>query len=418
MTAKPFQFSKQFHTERCDFCGRCFAECPVFQWPLEQAQAEIHNLVETGQSTALDLCTGCMACNSICPRDADPHTLIVKAWGKRYQKEGLPERARLVLPYHKGNLHETGQAAMPEDERQLLRQWEHNRQYPPDCDTMMYAGCNMMLLPFILDSKLYADIPIFGSLDLCCGEPLYRMGCWDAAKAAAQNVRDEFRRMKLKRIVVPCLACYHLFNYVYPRILDVSLGVEVISIEAWLCDRIESGNIQVSPLNKNVYLHDNCWPKASGDVLFDRTRDLLRHIGVTPAPVKHERENALCCGMCAAAAKFRMRDVVRTANQLMKEQEASAAEMTVEYCGGCYWLLNLINQAQLNRYPKPRRHILELVQLAAGETPKYRTDDRMRSIILAMTPKLAKEFLSRSRFWIKEIAGRPVAPPKSESWGQ
>ena len=70
MTAKPFHFSKQFRTEQCDYCGRCFSECPVVQWPLEQAQTEIRSLVETGHSQVLELCTGCMACVAACPQDA------------------------------------------------------------------------------------------------------------------------------------------------------------------------------------------------------------------------------------------------------------------------------------------------------------------------------------------------------------
>jgi len=292
MTAKPFQFTKEFVVERCDFCGRCFAECPVLQMPLEQAQSEIRKLVESGNFVALDYCTGCMACNTICPQDANPHTLIMQAWGAHYRKQGVPSSAHLVLPYQKGNLHRAAQELMPEDERALLRQWEENWHNPPDCDVMMYAGCNMMLLPFVLDSPLYADIPIFGSLDICCGEPFYRMGCWEAAKAAANNVRGEFQRMGLKKIVVPCLACYHLFNYVYPHILDVPLDVEVISIEDWLCERIANGKLHVSPLNETVTLHDNCWPKASGDAFFDKVRELLGFIGVSVVEMEHARENA------------------------------------------------------------------------------------------------------------------------------
>lgn len=398
MTAKPFQFSKEFLKERCDYCGLCFEECPVLAWSPEKAQSEIRALVESGRSEVLDLCTGCMACNTICPQDANPHTLIINAWGKRYRSEGLPERARLVLPYQKHNLHHTARNAMPEDEQELLRQWEQNWREPPGCDTMIYAGCNMMLLPFMLNSSLYADIPIFGSLDICCGEPFYRMGCLDAAREAADHVQREFARMELKRIIVPCLACYHLFNFVYPHILDAPLDVEVVSIEAWLCEQISAGNIQVSALNKTVVLFDNCWPKASGDVLFEQVRELLRMIGVTVTEPAHARENALCCGMCAGAARFRLRDIVRTARRLLQELEEAPAEWIVEYCGGCDWLLSLVNQVSASKYVKPRYHILELVQLAAGETPGRRTDQRMRSVIRAMAPRLLWSYIRGGRF--------------------
>ena len=398
MTAKPFQFTKSFVNERCDFCGRCFAECPVLELPLAAAQREIRSLVETGSSPVLDRCTGCMACNSICPGDANPHTLIMNAWGERCRREGVPETARLVLPYQERNLHQTGLETMPEEDRRLVRQWEANWHNPPDTDTMLYAGCNMILLPFILDSPLYADIPIFGSLDLCCGEPFYRMGCWDAARAAALRVQREFTRMGLKKIIVPCLACYHLFSRVYPQVMDVPLTVEVLPITRWLCERICGGRLQVIPLNQTVALHDNCWPKASGDELFDELRSLLDLLGVTVAEVPHARENALCCGMCAGAARFHLRDIVHTAERLLRELEASPAPWAVDYCGGCTWLLGLINQALLSRYRKPRYHILELVQMAAGETPKHRTDHQMRHVMLALAPRLLGRYIQGGHF--------------------
>jgi Fe-S oxidoreductase len=408
MAAKSFQFTKEFLTERCDYCGRCFAECPELRLPLPEAQAEIQNLVQSGCSKVLDLCTGCMACNTICPQNANPHTLIVNRWGAQYREKGLPDRARLVLPYQERNLHHIGMKALPEDEQRLVHLWEHNWHHPPQCDVMMYTGCNMLLLPFMLDSPLYADLPIFGSLDLCCGEPLYRMGCWDAAKAAARNVQSEFARMKLKKVVVPCLACYHLFNHVYPHILDVNLGIEILTLEDWISEQISSGKIRVSPLNKTVVLHDNCWPKASGDLLFQKVRELLNVLGVTVLEAPHKRENALCCGMCAGASRFRLRDIVRTAKHLLQELENSPAEWAVEYCGGCTWLLSLINQVLFSKYSKPRYHILEMVQLAAGETLKHRTDARMKSVIRAMAPRLMGSYLRGGRFWMDEIAGTPV----------
>ena len=272
---------------------------------------------------------------------------------------------------------------------------------------MMFAGCNMMLLPFILDSPVYKELPIFGSLSLCCGEPFYRMGCWDAARAAALNVQHEFKRMGLKTIVVPCLACYHLFAQVYPHILDVPLSVEVISLETWLCDRLRKGALLVSPLNKTAVLHDNCWPKASGDRLFEEVRELLDRIGVTVTEAPHARENALCCGMCAGASRFRMGDIVRTAQRLLRELEDSAAEWAVEYCGGCAWLLSLVNQIPGSHYSKPRYHVLELVRMAAGETPVRLTDERMKQVILAMAPGLLWHYAKGGRFFPDEIQGIP-----------
>jgi Fe-S oxidoreductase len=407
MTTKRFQFTKRFVRERCDSCGLCFSECPVLRLPIEQAQQEIRLLLDSGVSQVLHRCTGCMACNTLCPQDANPHTLIMSRWQDRYRRLGLPQVAGLVLPYQEPNLYTVALKSLPGDEGALVRQWEQNWLKPP-ADTMIYAGCNMLLQPFLLDSTLLGNVPIFGSLKLCCGEPLYRMGCWDAARTAAVHVAAEFERMGLERVIVPCLAGYHLFKYVYPQIFEVRIKAEVLSIEDWLHERITSGQIPIKPLNQTAVLHDNCWPKASGDELFQKVRDLLSAVGVTVIEPENTRERALCCGMCSGAAQLRLRDIVRTARDRLDELDRTKADMMINYCGGCNWLFSLVNQMLLARYKTPSYHLLEVVQMAAGETPKHRTAQRTRRVMASMTPRLLARYLNRRRFWIYTVAGEPV----------
>ncbi len=412
MALKPFRLTKTFVRERCDFCGECFARCPVLEYPLDRAKAEFQVLVDTGDAPALARCTGCMACNTFCPTDANPHTLIVSRWDARYQQQGLPARAALVLPYQSNNLHAEAVARLPEDERALVHAWEANWRRPPESDTMLYAGCNMILQPFLLDSVLFRGVPIFGALDLCCGEPLYRMGCWDAERVVAERLRDEFARMGLKRLLVPCLAGYHLFRQVYPDVFDVRLDCEVVSLYKWLDDRIATGQIPVALLNKRAVIHDNCWPKASGDACFDGVRRLLERIGVEVVEPAHSRESALCCGMCAGAARHSLRDTLRSAHERLRELRDAGADFAVDYCGGCSWLFSLAGQLSFSLRDVPLYHLIELVQTAAGETPKHRTETRTRDVIRTMAGRLVRAYLTPGRFWIRDIAGRPV--PESQ----
>jgi len=410
MPTTPFEFSKHFIEERCDFCGRCFNECPVLQLPLKQAQAAIRALVRSEDSEVLTRCTGCMACNSLCPQGANPHTLIVSRWRARYEKEGIPVRASLVLPYQQPNLYTLLAGKLPEDEKALVRQWEDNWKHPGKHDTMLYAGCNILLQPFLLDSKLFKDIPVFGSTHLCCGEPLYRMGCWDAERVVAQRLKEEFSRMGFKKLVVPCLAGYHIFKHVYPKVFDVTLDFDVISIEEWLLDRVQNGAIEIAPLGKTAVIHDNCWPKASGEVCFDTTRALLERLGVTVIEPPHTREEALCCGMCAGAARFALLDILRAAKARLCEFDAIKADMAIDYCGGCNWLFSLARKFSVSKKTKPVYHLLEVVRMAAGENPEHRTDARTRQIVSTMAGPLLAAYMTRRRVWINEIEGRPAGP--------
>ena len=413
MTLKAFTFTKTFLEEKCDYCGDCFHKCPVLQWPVDMARAEIRALVETGHSRVLEQCTGCMACNSLCPTGANPHTLIVSRWQERYRREGIPPRGRLVLPYHKPNLYTVALERLPEDEKKLVREWEANWRHPPEADTMLYAGCNALLQPFLLDTGLFDGIPIFGSLDLCCGEPFYRMGCWDAVRTIAQRLEEKFRRMGFKQLIMPCLAGYHLFKHVYRDVFGVSFDFEVVSVLDWLLDRIECGQLHVHRLDKTAVMHDSCWDKASGGHVFDQSRALLEALGVAVVEPAHTREVALCCGMCAPAARFRLGDAYRAAKQRLEELEAAPADMVVEYCGGCNWLFALAKRSPTVSCTTPIYHLLEVVQMATGETPKHRTDARAQSIASAMAGRLLRSYAARKRFWIEDIAGRPVEATES-----
>lgn len=410
MSLKRFRFSKTFVRERCDFCGRCFAECPVLELPIAEAQREIRALEDTGESPVLDRCTGCMACNSICPTDANPHTLILNSWEKRYLAKGLPARAGLVLPYRKPNLYTILREHLPADEKALVDEWEANWRNPPQSETMVYAGCNLILQPFLAKSGLFDGIPIFGSTDLCCGEPLYRMGCWDAVRMVARHLQREFARMGCRRIIVPCLAGYHLFRHVYPEVLGVPIDCEIVSAEEWFLERLDAGEVAVKPLNQRAVVHDNCWPKASGDVLFDSVRSLLARLGVEVVEPPHTREMALCCGMCAGAARFSMRDILRVMRGRLRELDRTDADFALNYCGGCNWLFGLADQLSLKKCSKPVYHVLEVIAMATGNPVPHRTGELAAEIIAQMKGRLARSYLTRKRFHFEEIMGEAVSP--------
>ena len=406
--AKPFSFSPNFREDRCDFCGVCFEQCPVLQLPHDRAIEEIHALIQGDSSEVLTRCTGCMACNSLCPHEANPHTLIVSRWGERYKATGIPERGRLVLPYQPSNLYALVMKHLPPDEQALVDRWRANARDLKGCDTALFAGCNLLLQPFLLDSPIYASLPIFGSLDLCCGEPLYRMGCWDVAKTVAEHVRDEFHRMGLKKVIVPCLAGYHLFKHVYPEVLGVEFPFEIVSVVEWLHGRVKRGEIHVTPLGKRAILHDSCWAKASGARLLDLTRDLLGLLGVEVVEPPHTRERALCCGMCAPVARFSLLDALTTARKRLREFDALQADFVIADCGGCNWLFAVARKLSLTRNAKPIHDLLEIVPWAAGEPPSRRIESRARWILAAAAPRLSVAYLSPRRFRIDAIAGRPV----------
>lgn len=400
MTETAFPFAARFLDERCTRCGICFAQCPVLEWPIERAKTEFRKLLETGWSEAVERCTGCMACNVLCPPGANPHTRIMLAWQDRYKREGLPARARWVLPYQRPSMITESLESLPAEERAIVAQWEQNARELRDAGTAIYAGCNMMLQPRRLASPLFAGIPVFGSLDLCCGEPLYRMGCWDAARKAAENVRRTFGQLRLERVLVPCLAGYHLFQHVYPDMFGIALDVEVVSLLDWLDVRIASGELRLSPLGRRAAVHDSCWPKASGSHFLGLTRRLLAACGVEAIEPKHCRERALCCGMGVAAARFSLYDIANTAIKRLRELQKTGADCIVGDCAGCDWLFALAGLIPAAHPAIPIYHLLDIIRMAAGEEVAPSARRLAKSMARHSTFPLASAYLTRKRIRI------------------
>ena len=410
MTLENFQHKGGFRESDCDLCGLCFHKCPVLNLPLDIAKQEIQSLIESGKSKrVLNSCTSCMACNHYCPNNCNPHALILAKWNERYLKKGLPIRAKLALPYHFPNIYSININKLPKDEKALTDQWELNWKDPKGAETVLYTGCNVLIQPFLLESKIYKDLTIFGSPKLCCGEPLYRMGCLDAAKVVAQYLKEQFEAMKFKKMIVACLAGYNLFKYVYNEVHNVKFNFEIVSIIDWLWERIKSGEIEVTPLNKTAIIHDNCWPKANGNHFFDRIRDILDYLGVEVIEPKHTRENALCCGIGAAASRYSLYYSFKSARDRLKELNRKKVDFIIDYCGGCNWFLSVAKKTMI--FKLPIYHICELVQKGIGEELKHRTNKRARTILTSMVGKAIFSYLNTKNFWIEKIIDKPVPKP-------
>ncbi len=412
------KITKEFVQENCDLCGKCFNQCPVLELPLDVAKAEIKSLKESGKSKkVLKKCTGCMACNTFCPNNANPHTLIMRTWKDRYDNEGIPSLGEIILPsWKRPNIFSLPQKKFSDKEKELINKWEETFKNPPTSpknETMMFTSCNVMMQPFLFDSPIYDGIPIFGSLDICCGEPIYRGGLWDAAKAQAEFNQKEFERIGVKKIILPCLACKNLFTNVYPNVFDVNLNIEVVYILDWFLDRIKKGEIKVSQLNKKAVIHDNCWPKLDGGVTFNKIRDLLGLIGVEVIDPPHSHEEGLCCGMCAVAANFSIIDFLKVARKRVRElNKVKDVDIIVDYCGGCNWVFHIWKNLGIFNTRKVY-HILELIQMASGEQISHKTGKRGRQVIFSLIPNLPKVIASlfpklTKRVWVEEIQGNTV----------
>jgi len=85
----------------------------------------------------------------------------------------------------------------------------------------------------------------------------------------------------------------------------------------------------------------------------------------------------------------------------LREAEKTGAEAIVVYCAGCLQMLSVGKIAA--PIEMPIYHILEMLQLAIGEKPARRQDQRARQTLEGVVENQFPIIDSKERFWAKEI---------------
>jgi Fe-S oxidoreductase len=390
-------FTDEFNRERCTLCGKCFEECPVMHLPPGKAKREMARLLEGETSgEVLRRCTSCHSCNIICPEKANPMALILELWHGMYEREGMPARALYFTPHHTPNFRTYVLERLPEDERALVKKWDDDS----PCREIMYPGCNVITAPYLTMSKIFQGVEIRGSLDLCCGEMYYRTGHFDQLRMTAEKLTAHFRKMGVKKMLIPCTAGRNLFTNILPR-FGADFGFQVVHVLPWIYERLRSGDLKVvRPLRMTVTIHDSCHGKAFGDEYMDIPRRILELLGATVREQEYIRDHKLCCGIGGGfshPSSYHPLRITLAANRALKSSHRPKADAVAVYCAGC------LQQLSVGQLINPLRnipiyHIIELVQMAIGEEPKRRIRRRAMTLLTGVVRNQFLKVLSPKRY--------------------
>lgn len=382
MTAKTFRF---FREDLCTRCGDCFAACPYLELPPEEAKSEISSLIEGGSSLALEVCNTCHTCDALCPENAGPYELVLERWSKRDQ--GLPTTARLVTPSEPCNIWSSLKALMPADELSLLNSWDD---FSP-CDEICLTGFYTSVVPYILQSKVLKGLPkIVGSEALfgCAGD-IYKTGSFTMVEQITRRLEKLFKEMGVKKVVASMSAEGMVLSEILPRRFGAKFAFEVEALETWLLRRLQEEKIKpLESLDLTVTVHDNCLSKMQEGRLQEINRKIVRRLGCEIIEPRHTRERSLCCGFGAAAAHYRVIDIMTSGYRRLKELEETGADAAVIYCPACLFILTLIKVVAGSSLPL--YHPVELVEMATGEKPLQRHERRAWDMIAIISNHLLK----------------------------
>jgi hypothetical protein len=139
--------------------------------------------------------------------------------------------------------------------------------------------------------------------------------------------------------------------------------------------------------------------------------------------MQHIRENALCCGWAGTVPTLfgstsgnplhTLLNLLQSLYLRLQEAEATGANVLVVPCPGCCAFLSLIKvltNSNVDVYLP-----IELVQIAAGETPVHKHEVRAWDILAVTTNLILKWPFSAKRFFPKPVEIEKPLP--EASWG-
>ncbi len=406
---RPYE-RRSFARERCTLCGECFNFCPVMRLPLDEARGEMERLLAGEGSRVLRTCTSCQACNLICPEDCRPANLILDLWHRAYQERGLPARAAFFLPHARPNFRTEIIARLPQEERQTIARWRRDQ----PAREFLYPGCNLITTSYLTSSRLFEAMDIRGGLDYCCGEMLFRMGLYEELEQVARRLSRWFRRLGAERVFLVCTAGLNMLRNVLPQFGADFSGVEFLPYLDGLLARLGNGDLgPVRPLNLAVTVQDSCHARVLEPDFADLPRRVLAAIGVQVREAPHSRESQLCCGIGGGfshASAYNPFDLLLSARSTSRSHRRERADATCVYCSGCLEMMSVARFVDPGR--RPVFALLELVQLAIGETPRRRQGALATQFVLGTVRHQFPRLFSRQRFWLPDL---PLEPDPEEA---
>jgi Fe-S oxidoreductase len=256
---------------------------------------------------------------------------------------------------------------------------------------------------------------IRGGLDYCCGEMLFRMGLYEPLEQVAQRLSHWFRRLGAERVYLVCTAGLNMLRNILPQFGADFAGIEFLPYLQVVLKRIQSREYaDVRPLDLTVTVQDSCHARAVEPGFADLPRQVLGALGVEIREAPHHRAKQLCCGIGGGFSHdsaYHPFELLLSARATSRDHHQVQADAICAYCSGCLEMVSVARFVDPSR--RPVFHILELVQMALGETPRPRVgmlerqDNLAVRFLLGAVRRQFPRLLSLERFWLPDLPLEP-----------
>lgn len=279
----------------------------------------------------------CGACRRHCIYDDyDLRRFIHAGRAKVFQEGMLPDETRKRVETYNtfGN---------PDGQRDLVEKGTGEVGYFISCSA--YKDQDLRRAMDRIISAGGQEVHQFGGADICCGAPLYYAGDIQGFSKAAEKMKSEIEKRKLKTVVADCPNCMKMMTQMYGE-AGVDLGIELVHTTDFLIGLLGDGRIKVKSANATVTFHDPCI--LVNDLgIAAQPREVLGKLGYEIREPVYSGQDTHCCGAVCGA---RIGDCGLTnavTSMRVRELRQTSADVYATACATCKAVLSATGMKDL-----------------------------------------------------------------------
>jgi Fe-S oxidoreductase len=311
----------------------------------DKAKKEWQKVINGEDSSVLEACTTCYACEEYCPFGNHPFYLIVE----RQEEKGILPAPRPTVTMWINQCQPVGRFMVGRVEEKAL------------------SYCFLPQFDTLVKGKLFDNIAwsvIFGQ-EFFCNAVYLHYAKLSIIKDRLPKIVENIENQGIKELVCLHDECYGTFTSLISA-YDIDLSFKPIHYYEFLSIRLKDLKDLIEPLNIKAAYQRNCSARLcpQTDHYVD---DIFNLLGVERVKRQYDRENALCCAEVIRMAKGPvLADNVQKRN--IDDMTESGAEYCVFNCPACW---DSLAHKVAKQGIKPI-HMIDLCKFAIGEEQTLR----------------------------------------------
>ena len=295
----------------------CLLKCQYMDLTRDEAHEEMMKVVRGEDSSVLQACMTCYACEEYCERGNHPYYLICE----RREEKGMLTAARPIT-------------------NQWINLTTMQGKFMTGAveDTAM-SCCLIPELGNLGSGKLFEEInPAFVlGAEYMCPAVHTHFAKMSVVKERLPIVLENFRSLGAEKVVCLHDECYATFTSIAPA-YGMEVPFQPIHYMDYLVERLDSLTKDISPLNTTAVYQRPCSNRLIPEK-YPLVGEIMGRIGVELKEREYQGENCLCCGeILRAVSGYRLADDIQKKN--IDDMAAAEAEYCVFNCPFCQTTLS------------------------------------------------------------------------------